>query len=154
MNSFEQDRSELSQRISEAVPCKWAAGLIAEATVDSRGFEGSGLIDCLAEGRGGWGSNPGGIDLPDELVEKYGGEEAQYGYVEFEIDAGPGGDPYWIDQVPFADAFRMFEIAASYYVEKHPSRREEVALKMGEARKTFGSLIARHESWKKANKMS
>lgn len=134
-------------------PKGWASGLIAEATFDYRGFEKSGLLDCLVEGVGGWGSDAGGISFPDEIVEEEGGIPEQYDHIKFQIDVGPPfDDPYWIQRVPFDQAYQMFEVAAKHYSSANPGRRDAIMSKMREARKTFDSLIARHEAWKKANR--
>lgn len=151
MDSIDLKRKSLADALSAVFPHGRAVSLICDATFRYRGFEGQGLLDSIVEGRDGWGGDAGGISFPNELAEESGEDEAQYGYIEFEIDAGPPGDPYWIDQVPLSDAFAMFDVAAQHYVSANPDRRDIVMAKMRTGRKTFDRLIARHEAWKKAN---
>lgn len=152
MTIKQMDRDRLNKKLEADFPKGWAAGLIASAKFDTRGFENSGLLDCLVSGCGGWGSDPGGISFPDEIVEEEGGTQAQSDHVKFQVDAGPADDPYWIHRVPFEQAYQMFEVAAKHYVSANPDRRETVEAKMRAARKTFDRLIAQNEKWKKADK--
>jgi len=127
-------------------PYKYAAYILPEV-----GIIDESALDDIISGRGYWANDAGCVAFPDEIALEEGGDEAQYGYIEFECDVPPDPDEEWINRVPFDDAFRIFEAGVEILLEEHPERREMVEAKMREARKTFDRLIARHEAWKKAH---
>lgn len=141
-------RQQLSDLLNSSTEFILAVSLIAHASY-GWGFFDKAVLPMIVRGEGAWGGDPGCFAFPDELVVEYGGDEAQYGYIEFEIY---GMDE--IDHAPFNEAFALFEIASKHYADFRPDRREFIETEMRKARKTFDRLIAEHEAWKKANKVS
>lgn len=134
-------RNKFEKWILENTPYEYVAYTLPKVGL----IDDHALADIIS-GKGVWANDAGGILFPDELACEYGGEEAQYGYIEFQVEALDG-----INRVPFEDAYDIFKAGMEIFLEERPDRRPVVEAKMREAQKTCKRLIARHKAWKRTN---
>ncbi len=138
IKNLEQLNAQLAQHVSHV-----ARGVIL-AFQDDTLFE-QYWLPALIDGYG-TSFNDLVISYPEEIAEMSSLPAAAYDSIAFEIVDD-------VETVPFATAWEIFDMASKHYINNHPDRSEAVQSKMRDARKTFDRLIARHEAWKKANKV-